>query len=371
MYLKDIERILESLAPPSIAWERDNVGIQAGAPGQRIRKILIALDVTDEVIAEAVRKKTGLIISHHPLLFHPLRSLRTDRRQGRLSAKLLGAGLAVYAMHTNLDYARGGVNSALARVLQLHDVRPLEPMAGQYQKLIVFVPADYTERVMVAMAEAGAGAIGKYEECSFQTEGTGTFRPLEGAAPFIGAPGGERAEVSERRLEMIVPRWKTAEVLRAMRRAHPYEEVAYDVYDLANASPEYGGGAIGTLEQTVTLKKFLGRVQKSLHAEALRYAGELAEPVTTVAVVGGSGSEQMESAIRQGADAMVTADVRYHTFQESDGRIALIDAGHYETEAPVIGQIAEHLNNDPVVQKEKVQVIASQVKTNFIHHFKQ
>lgn len=368
MYLKDIQRILESLAPPSLAWERDNVGIQAGYPGQRVRKILVALDVTDDVVAEAVRKRADLIVSHHPLFFHPLRSLRTDERLGRISSKIQGAGLAVYALHTNLDYAREGVNRALADALHLQNPRPLEPLRGGYQKLIVFVPVEYSEKVMSAMAGAGAGAIGKYEECSFQVNGTGTFKPLGGAVPFIGTVQ-ERAHVNEQRLEMIVPRWKTGEVLRAMRGAHPYEEVAYDIYDLANASPEYGGGAIGTLKKATTLKKFLGDVQKKLHAGALRYAGELNTPVTTVAVFGGSGSDRMEHAIGQGAEVFVTADIRYHTFQESDGRIALIDAGHYETEAPVIGHLTAHLRSNPLVQKEKVQIIPTETKTNFIHHF--
>jgi dinuclear metal center YbgI/SA1388 family protein len=368
MVLSDLYKILESWAPTAIAWERDNVGLQIGSPDQRIKKILVALDITDQVVDEAVRKKVDTVISHHPLYFHFPRSLRTDERLGRLSVKIIRAGLSVYSIHTNLDYASGGVSTALAEALNLRDPKPLQPLSGQYQKLIVFVPVDYTDRVMAAMAEEGAGTIGKYQECSFHVNGTGTFKPLRGATPFIGTQG-KRESVSEQRLEMIVPRWKTAQVLRAMRRVHPYEEVAYDVYDLANLSPEYGAGVIGTLRRKTNLKEFLGHIRKKLHVDSLRYAGDAGRAIQTVAVCGGSGSEYLDTAIRCGADAFVTADVRYHTFQECDHRIALIDAGHYETEVPVINKIVEHLRAEPAVRKQKVQVIPSNVKSNFIHYF--
>jgi dinuclear metal center YbgI/SA1388 family protein len=367
MITSDVFRILESWAPQPIAWDRDDVGLQIGSPDQTVKKILIALDVTDGVVEEARIRNIDLLVTHHPLYFHSPRSLHLDQRIGRLSAKIIQGGFSVYSLHTNLDYTHNGVSIALAEALGLANVTALQPLSGLYQKVVVFVPVEFASRVFSAMAEQGAGTIGKYDSCSFQVQGNGTFRPLAGARPYIGTQG-EEEHVSEQRLEMIVPRWKTLEVLRAMRKAHPYEEVAYDIYDLSNPSPEYGAGAIGSLQKKMIAKDFLRHVKKRLRTSSLRHSGSTGKLLRTIAVCGGSGSEYLETAIRSGADAFVTADIRYHTFQESDNRILLIDAGHYETEAPIIKNIITYLRAQSAVKKEKIQIIPSREKTNFIHH---
>ena len=215
------------------------------------------------------------------------------------------------------------------------------------------------------MADAGAGRIGGYEACSFQINGTGTFRPLEGAMPFIGTTG-QLERVDEIRLEMVAPDWKIDAVIRAMRSAHPYEEVAYEVYDLSTTSMNVGVGAIGVLPKTESLKKFLTRVERSLHIPALRYAGNTTMSVTRVAVCGGSGSQYVAAAVREGADAFVTSDIRYHSFQDADGRIALIDAGHYETEWPALRRVADFLNSNQTIRKNKIRVYSSAVNCNFV-----
>ncbi|MBI1803099.1 MAG: Nif3-like dinuclear metal center hexameric protein [Ignavibacteriae bacterium] len=368
MVLRDIHHILESWTPSAIAWERDNVGLQIGSMDQIIRRILVTLDVTDEVLDEARRKRADLLMSHHPLLFHPLTSISADHRVGRLALKAIENNISLYAMHTNLDFAESGVSFALATALGLEEIQFLEHDQHRQKKIAVFVPSDHVEKVMTAMALAGAGRVGEYEACSFRMDGTGTFRPLERAAPLIGRAG-ELEKVSEVRLEMVAPEWRTDAVIRAMRSAHPYEEAAYDIYDLSNASTGIGVGAIGMLRTPLSLKKFLAHVQRSLRIPALRYAGDSALSVTRVAVCGGSGSKYVAAAIRRGADAFVTADVAYHSFQDTDGRIALIDAGHYETEQPVIRHVVDFLKSNATIRKRKVKVSSSTIKSNFIQYY--
>jgi dinuclear metal center YbgI/SA1388 family protein len=367
MVLRDIDRLLDSWAPKAIAWERDNVGLQIGDPARRVRKILLALDLTDEVVREAKRRSVDLVITHHPLFFRPATALRSDQRLGRLALSLAENKIALYALHTNLDYAPGGVSHALAEALGLRNSSTLEPLDGTFQKIVVFVPSGHEDAVLRAMASEGAGMIGAYDHCSFQSGGTGTFRPLQNARPFIGSRG-TLERVEEIRLEMIVPRWKCARTLSAMRLAHPYEEVAYDVIDLATAVSQYGAGAIGTLPRALTLRSFLALVKRRLGTPHLRYCGDLRRPIRTVAVCGGSGAEYLPAALRKNADAFVTADLRYHTFQDCDGAIALIDAGHYETEAVVLRHLLLFLRSRNEIRKEKMKVFTSSVNTNFVYY---
>jgi len=368
MLLREIHHILESWTPKATAWERDNVGLQIGSMDQAIRRILVTLDVTDAVLDEARRKRIDLIVSHHPLLFHPLLSITPEHRTGRLALKTLQSNTALYAMHTNLDFARSGVSFALAEALGLQETRFLEHDQQREKKIVVFVPADHAEKLLAAMAAAGAGHIGRYEACSFQVNGTGTFLPVDGAQPFLGRVG-HMESVNEIRLEMVVPEWNLDAVIRAMRTAHPYEEVAYDVYDLSNFSMNVGAGAIGYLSAAQPLEKFLSYVTRSLNIPALRYAGNSRKKIHRVAVCGGSGSQYISAAIRQGADAFVTADIRYHAFQDADGQLALIDAGHYETEQPAVQHVVDFLNSDTTIRKNRVQVRSSSINCNFVQYY--
>jgi dinuclear metal center YbgI/SA1388 family protein len=368
MILRDVHSIFENWAPRGIAWERDNVGLQVGSMNQRVQRILVSLDVTDEIVAEARRIRADLIISHHPLLFHPAKVVDTDERVGRILAQLLRRKIALYAAHTNLDFTRDGVSFTLAERLGLQGVNFLHKDQRVQQKIIVYVPAEYVEHVTAAMAAAGAGRIGNYELCSFRINGLGTFKALKNAKPFIGKAIRQET-VQEVRLEMVLPRWKLSDVVRAMRSAHPYEEAAYDVYDVASPTNEYGAGAIGTLKRSVSINKFLGYVARTLHVSALRYSSARKRTVKHVAVCGGSGSSLLDSAIKQGADAFVTADVTYHTFQECDRRILLVDAGHFETEQPVVPRIVEYLRTRCKIMKMNVDIFPSRQMPNFVQYY--
>ncbi len=367
MVVHDIQEILEEWAPPAVAWERDHVGLQLGSPRKRVRSILVSLDITEGILRESLRRNADLIISHHPLFFRPVHSIVDDDQRGKLLAGLLRSGVAVFCMHTNLDVAATGVSHALADTLKLREISLLQPLNSVYQKIVVFVPREHGDRVMRALAGAGAGTIGDYRECSFGTEGTGTFTPLPGARPFIGSPG-TLERVHESRIEMIIPRWKTNRAIRAMLGVHPYEEPAYDIYDLATPSSEFGAGAIGSLRRPMTQNAFLAFVRKQLRCRSLRHGIRTGRLIRRVAVCGGSGAEYIPAALRAGADAYVTADLRYHTYQETPDEMMLVDAGHYETEAPVIPRIISHLRAQDNVRRARIRVHAALHSTNFMYH---
>ncbi len=336
--IRDVAEALETWAPPGSAQSYDNVGLQVGDAQRRVARALVALDLTPAVVEEARAHGATLILTHHPLLFRPLRRLTPDGFVSGLAFRLAEAGIALYSIHTNLDAARGGVSFALAEQLGLTDVRFLEPQPESLYKLVVFVPRSHFEAVREALAAAGAGRIGDYEACAFAVEGKGYFRPGEEANPFIGEAGGPLEAVDEVRLEVETARWDLDRVIRAMKAAHPYEEVAYDVYPVLQPATRVGLGAIGRLPEPEPLPAFLRRVSERLDAGSLRYVGDDEARIGTVAVCGGSGSQFVRHALRAGADAYVTADVTYHTFfdvldVEGRPRLAFIDAGHYETEA--------------------------------------
>ncbi len=350
MLVRDIADALESWAPPGSKLSYDSVGLQVGDPKKEVSTVLIALDLTPGVVDEAETLGADLIVTHHPLLFRPLQRLVPTDFVSGLAYRLAQAGIAYYAIHTNLDAAPGGVSFALAEQLGLTAVRFLDPMAAALAKLVTFVPASHAEAVRTALAEAGAGRIGDYSACAFTSEGTGYFRPGDDANPYSGTPGAlESAE--EIRIEVEVARWEVSRVVRALKQTHPYEEVPYDLYHVEQPATQAGLGAVGTLDVPEPLSAFLGRVADRLNAASLRYVGDPEATVETVAVCGGAGSSLIPQALAAGADAFVTADVTYHTFFEPlapDGtpRLALIDAGHYETEC-----ITEHLLADWLAER--------------------
>ena len=367
MTVRDIQEIIEQWAPPDIAWERDNVGLQVGSFSDRVQGIIVALDVHEHTVIETRRRRANLIISHHPLLFSPVRSVMTGSRSGRLLQLLLGQGINVYSAHTNLDFTQGGTSFALARRLQLQNVSFLHQPYRPLKKIVTFVPAEHVEAVSTAMTGAGAGTIGKYTHCSFRSEGMGTFLGAEGSKPAIGSSG-RLERVPEVRMEMVVPDRHVDSVVRAMRAAHPYEEVAFDVYPMENVSNDYGAGVIGTLKRPMTLKSFLRHVRQSLGTPFLRFTGNPAIRISTVSACGGSGSDLIDAAIHKGADAFVTADVKYHAFQEAEGRIALVDAGHFETEVPVLQDVARRLKSEMQKKGHPVPVHVSRISKNPVRY---
>ncbi len=341
---RTIMAAIERLAPRNLAAGWDNVGLLVGSPEQEVSSLLVALDVTPQVAEVAAAAGVDMIVAHHPLIFKGLTAVRTDRPAGRTLAALLQAGIAVYAAHTNLDTADGGVNDALAARLGLTGVRPLAADGREkLLKLAVFVPEGYVEVVRQAIAAAGAGHVGNYSHCTFQTPGTGTFLPLAGTKPFLGEQG-KLEYAAEYRLETILPERLAARVIGAMLKAHPYEEVAYDLYALENPGRAFGLGRVGSLPAAEPLDVFVGRVKTALALRCVRVCGPVERRVATVAVCGGSGAGLFEAALDAGADVLVTGDVKYHeALEAADAGLTMVDAGHFATERPVLEAITAHL----------------------------
>ncbi|MDD2422039.1 MAG: Nif3-like dinuclear metal center hexameric protein [Heliobacteriaceae bacterium] len=349
---------LERLAPKHLAAEWDAIGLQAGDPGALVTGVYLALDVDPGVVEAAVEKGCQLIVTHHPLIFKPLKALRWDLPAGWLLRRLAVAGLQVYAAHTNLDVAGGGVNDALAARLGLTGVVPLGGDQGaELVKIAVFVPADHEAVVRRALGEAGAGHIGNYAHCTFRTSGTGAFLPLDGAEPFIGRVG-EVAEVAEVRVETVVTRQDLSRVLKAMLKAHPYEEVAYDLYPLLNRGVAVGLGRIGHLPEPLTVGAWAERVKTVLSVPAVRWVGrDRQRLVRKVAVCGGTGAGLLAKAKFQGADLLITGDLKYHEAQTAQNLgLDVIDPGHFATERPVLAELARYLEDRAAGEKVDLTV---------------
>ena len=335
---------MDKLAPRSLAEDWDNVGLLVGSSAQTIHKILITLDVTKAVVEQAVKDDIDLIIAHHPIIFKSISAIRTDLPQGQILSALIKADIGVYAAHTNLDTASGGVNDVLADAFQLCDVRPLaDNFSEKLCKLVVFVPETHREIVGDAIMAAGAGHIGNYSHCSFAVNGIGTFLPLDGSKPFIGHAG-KLEHVQESRLETIMPEKIYKSVVKAMLKVHPYEEVAYDVYQLMNSGEKLGLGRVGKLVNPIVLAEFVDQVKYVLGVSAVSVVGDQNKLIKKVAVCGGAGASLLHKAAFAGADVLVTGDVKYHEGQDAAALgIAIIDAGHFATEQPVLSYVAEYL----------------------------
>lgn len=336
---------IELLAPQYLAEEWDNSGFQVGDLQDEVNRVLIALDVTPEIIQQAKDRNAQMIIAHHPLIFSPLKSLRTDTGPGSMIREAVKHNIAIYAAHTNLDSAREGINHLLALKLGLQHTNIL---SASYQerlmKIVVFVPADCEDPVRNAMAEAGAGWIGNYSHCSFHTKGIGTFMPRKGTHPYMGRAG-VLEKVDECRMETIVREKQVKRILAAMLAAHPYEEVAYDLYPLANAGESLGLGRVGELSKPSTVHALAETVKTVLGCSTVKIAGDMVKFVHKVAVCGGSGASLIGDAISAGADILITGDVKYHEAQEAVARgLAIIDAGHFATERIIVPFLADYLN---------------------------
>jgi dinuclear metal center YbgI/SA1388 family protein len=341
--VQDLLGVLHGIFPPDLAEEWDNVGLQVGDPAAPVQRVLIALDPGVEAVAASCAHGAQLLITHHPLLFKPLRRLTPDDPVGRVVWQAVRGGVAIIAAHTNLDVAADGLNRWLAARLELSEVEPLQPVAGHLLKLVVFVPTEHGEAVADALFAAGAGQIGAYDQCSFQAPGIGTFRPSPGTTPFIGSIG-HRERVEELRLETIVPQRRLGRVLEKMLKAHPYEEVAYDLVPLSNELPGTGLGRIGKLTAPLSLAALSDRVKNLLECASVRVVGSLERPVSRIAVCGGSGAGLIQEAQRRGADVLVTGDVKYHEARQAeDLGLALLDAGHFATERLAAAELASRL----------------------------
>jgi len=360
---RDIIRTMETLAPPKHAESWDKIGLQIGDPNSIIKKVMVTLDATLPVVEEAVSKGVDLLIVHHTPFFNPLENIRWDNPQGRIIQLLIQANINLYCAHTNLDSTIGGVNDILAKKLELNNVQILFPSwKEQYIKIVVFVPAGFEDQVRAAMGEKGAGHIGNYSNCTFQLSGTGTFRPLEGINPYIGAQG-QLEKVEEYRIETIVPQEKVEQVLLAMIKAHPYEEVAYDLYPLENNGKYSGLGRLGSYEKELTMAELIEKVKTVLDISDIRFVGDIDKNIKNVALCGGSGASLIKLAVEKGAQVFITGDVKYHEAQEAESLgLSLIDAGHFSTEHPVVKVVADFLRNS--LDIKQIEIIESQVNTN-------
>ncbi|WP_416827250.1 Nif3-like dinuclear metal center hexameric protein [Ectobacillus polymachus] len=325
----EIITMFEQFYPKSLAMEGDRVGLQLGSLSSKISNVLIALDVTEEVVKEAIAKECTLIIAHHPFIFHPLKNILTDTPQGRIIQACLQHNIAVYAAHTNLDIAPGGVNDLLAEALQLQHTEVLVPTyEDKLKKLVVFVPATHAESVRDALGNSGAGYIGNYSHCTFAGSGVGAFLPKDGTTPFIGTQG-ELTKVEEVRIETVFPASIERSVIQAMIKAHPYEEVAYDIYPLENEANSLGLGKIGNLVNEMTLEQFATYVKECLDVPAVRVIGNLQDSIRKVAVLGGDGNKYWKQAKFRGADVYITGDLYYHVAHDAMALgLNMIDPGH-------------------------------------------
>ncbi|WP_270172259.1 Nif3-like dinuclear metal center hexameric protein [Paenibacillus sp. SYP-B4298] len=322
-------QLMEELAPKHYAVEGDKIGLQVGTLNKPIAKVLIALDVTDEVVEEAIAAGANLIIAHHAVIYRPLAKLDFSTPGGRLFEKLIKHDIAVYIAHTNLDVADGGINDAMAQMLGLEGRGTLDEVHNdQLFKLAVFVPKTHSKQVQEAIWQAGAGQIGHYSSCSFTVEGTGTFRPGAGATPYIGEQG-RLESVEEVRVETIVSGAVKRKVVQALLKAHPYEEVAYDLYPMDMKGRSFGLGRVGKLPEAISLRQLAEQVKSAFDVPALRVVGNLESQVRKVAVLGGSGGRYVSKALFAGADVLVTGDIDYHTAQDAlVAGLAIIDPGH-------------------------------------------
>ncbi len=364
MILKELLDYFEYLAPSALQESYDNSGLQVGSPEKEIAKALICLDVTPAVVNEAISAGCDLIISHHPLIFSGLKKITGAHSTEKVIIEAIKHDIAIVSLHTNLDNIALGVNHRLGQVMGLKNLKILQPQKGQLRKLVTFCPQSHAEKVRAAIFEAGAGHIGDYDCCSFNLEGKGTFRAGKDTNPFVGQKDEMHFE-PEVRIETILPAYLERKVVNAMIKSHPYEEVAYDIYLLENVFEKIGSGMVGELEIPLSENDFLEILKKNLKTPSLRHTAFTGQAIKKVAFCGGAGGFLLGDALKAGAQAFVTGDLKYHQFFEAEGKILIADAGHYETE-----QFTKELLYD-IVNKNfsKFALLISGVHTNPVNYF--
>jgi dinuclear metal center YbgI/SA1388 family protein len=349
--LRDILNLLESRYPSAWAVSGDKIGLEVGHPDKQVEALMVALEVTPAIVAEAAQRGAHLLLTHHPLLYQPLKDLREDRPGGRLLADLLRADLAMVSCHTNLDIAPGGLNDYLAQELELTGVEVLTPTTRDpWFKLVVFVPAGYEDPVRQALGDAGLGVIGRYSHCTFSSPGQGTYRPLPGAHPFQGEVG-ELSRVEETRLEILAPESLLPLALSRLKAAHPYDEVAYDLYPLRHPGTPLGLGRIGSWPAPRPFAQVIAAVKKLFRVETVQVWGQPPALVQHLALCSGSGGDLLPDALSRGAQIYLTGEVRHHQvppgLQEG---FAAVTVGHFASEVVFMEPWAERLRE--IFQKD-------------------
>ncbi|MDN3670105.1 Nif3-like dinuclear metal center hexameric protein [Echinicola jeungdonensis] len=329
--IRDVVSYLESIAPPAYQESYDNAQLITGSPKDKVKGILCTLDVTEEVVQDAIDKNCNLIVAHHPIIFKGLKSLTGKNYVERTVIKAIKNDIAIYAIHTNLDHVHTGVNRKIAEKIGLEKSRILAPKNSLLMKLVVFVPNENTEEVLQGLYKAGAGSIGEYSNCSFQVLGEGTFLPSENSNPTIGSQG-KTETVQEKRVEVIFPAFLKNKILSALKKSHPYEEVAYYLQSLENEHQEVGAGMVGELPQPMNEKVFLQHLKSSMNLHIIKFTALRDRQIKRVAICGGAGIFLLGAAKKANADIFITSDIKYHEFFDADNQIVLADIGHYESE---------------------------------------
>lgn len=365
MKIRDIITSIEAIAPLRLQEDWDNAGLIAGDANSVCSRVLCTLDVTPEVVDEAIEKGCNLIVAHHPIIFTGLKKLNGQTYAEQVIIKAIKNDVAIYAAHTNLDNVLWGVSGMMAEKLGLKNVQVLAPRPAVLRKLVTFAPADKAEELRQSLFAAGAGDIGNYSECSFSSNGTGSFKAGEGSNPYAGEMGKQHQE-EETRIEVVFPFYIAPQVIEALLSAHPYEEVAYDIFALENTYLKVGAGAIGELESPVEESFFLEAIKATFGTGVIRHSPLSKKPVKKIALCGGSGAFMIKAALAQGADFYITADIKYHEFFDAGAQMVIADIGHYESEQFSIDQLYHLLvKNFPTFA-----VLKTGINTNPVRYFK-
>ncbi|WP_113651379.1 Nif3-like dinuclear metal center hexameric protein [Pedobacter namyangjuensis] len=364
MKLVSITNYLESLAPLNYQEDYDNSGLIVGNPNDEVNAALVALDCTEQIVDEAVAKGCDLIITHHPIVFKGLKRFNGKTYVERVVQKAIKNNIALYAIHTNLDHVANGVSGEICKRLGLQNAKVLSPKGDILKKLVTFCPTENADQLRNALFAAGAGNISNYSDCSFNAEGTGTFKAGEGTNPFVGEHGVMHRE-AEIRIETIFKKQDERKILLALLENHPYEEVAYDIYSLENKLNDVGAGMIGWLPQEMEASEFLYHVKNRMQTKVIRHTNLLAKKIKKVAVCGGAGSFLLKQAIAAGADAFITGDFKYHEFFDAEDKTIICDIGHYESE-----QFTSNLLIDNIQEKfPNFAIRLTEHNTNPINYF--
>ncbi len=363
--VKDITAAIEKVAPLSWQESYDNSGLQVGDMDAEVTGVLLTLDVTEEVVAEAISRGANMIVAHHPLLFSGLKRISGRNYIERIVQKAIKNDINIYAAHTNLDNVHTGVNAKIAEKLGLKNAAILSVMKDTLCKLYTYAPKDAANTVRDALFAAGAGDIGQYSECSFNTGGTGTFKPDANANPAIGTTGGPRESVEEVKIEVLVQKDREARVLKALFKNHPYEEVAYEIVAIQNPNQQLGAGMVGSLPAPMEESAFLTFLKERMHTNCIRHTPLSGKTIQKVALCGGSGSFLLNDAINAGADVFITGDFKYHQFFDAEGKIIITDIGHYESEQFTVEIFRDILNE----KFRNFAVLISNINTNPVKYF--
>ncbi|MEZ4357297.1 MAG: Nif3-like dinuclear metal center hexameric protein [Eubacteriales bacterium] len=362
----EFAKIIDKIAPEKTACSWDNSGLIIDL-GKDITGIMIALDLKEEVIDQAILKKCNMILTHHPIMFNAIKRISSEDEQGELIAKLIINGISLYSAHTTFDACSGGINDALAKKLGLNKVKVIAEQEDNYLKAVVFVPKGYEDTVFEAAVSAGAATIGDYTSCSFRSFGVGTFRPGECTDPFIGSENNQTS-VEETRIEFILNPDILDDVLTFIKEAHPYECPVIDVYKLKSPVKEIGIARIGELKNDIAAKDFLKFIKEKLNLNTLRVSGDMNMKIRKVCVCGGGGDGLTKSAYIAGADAFITGELKYSTHLTAKKMgMLLIEAGHYETEIVFVNAIYSCLQESKNIVKYNVQLFEEEKRCPYIY----